>query len=281
MCRGWSRRAGIRGAGLVLAAALLAACATPLTVSQEKQLGAQVAMDMRRQIPLLADPVVDGYIEDMGREILTAAGPQPYTYRFFVVEDEEINAFAAPAGYVYVHTGTILKARNASELAGVLAHEIGHVVRRHIAENYGRSRSTSVLYRTAVLAASLFGGGAGAAAAQLGGGIAATAYLNSFGREAEMEADAFAVEVLPRAGYDPMGLLTFFRTIQAEGGAGVPTFLSSHPATEDRIAATRALIAAVPARADLRVNDGGRFEIIQHRVRLLTRRAGAGPARTP
>ena len=120
-----------------------------------------------------------------------------------MVEDEELNAFAAPAGHIYVHTGTILAARNASELAGVIAHEIGHVAYRHVANNYNRQRNTGILYQTGVLAAWLFGGGLGASAAQLGGGLAATAYLNQFGREAEMQADAFAVDAMPRAELGP------------------------------------------------------------------------------
>ena len=261
-------RRGIALAGL-MALSLLAGCGT-LTVPQEKMLGEEFSREIRREVILLRDSVVTGYVERIGQDIVKAAGPQPFAYHFYVVEDDEINAFAAPAGHVYVHTETILMARNVSELAGVIAHEVGHVVNRHIAENYGRQRNTGIAHQGLVLAAGAFGGSPAAGAANLGGVLAGTAYLNKFGRDAERESDAFAVEVMPRAGYDPIGLVTFFNTLRSESGSGGASFLSSHPATDERIEETRLLIAALPPRSDLRVDDSGRFEIIQRRVRLLT-----------
>jgi predicted Zn-dependent protease len=265
-----------RLAALACLAFPLAACA-PLSVQEEQRLGYQLARELRGQLVFVRDRVVADYVEDIGREILAAAPPQPFTYHFYVVEDVELNAFAAPAGYIYVHTGTILAARDASELTGVIAHEIGHVVHRHVANNYNRQRNTGLAYQVGVLAAAIFGGQLGASAAQLGGGLAATAYLNQFGREAEMEADAFAVDVMPRAEWDPRGLVTFFETIQRDGGPSGPTFLSSHPATADRIQATRARIEALPPDASLRQDDGGKLEIIQRRIEILT----GGGHRTP
>lgn len=265
-----------RAVAILLAAALLPGCATPLSIPQEQALGEEFARGIQREVVFVNDEVVSGYVERIGREMLQAAGPQPLNYHFYVIEDENINAFAGPGGYIYVHTETMLRARNVSELAGVVAHEVGHVVERHIAENYNRQRSTGLLYQFGVMLAGLFGGQLGAGLANIGGGLAATAYINSFGREAEMEADAFAVTVMARAGYDPRGLVTFFQVLQAEGGSGVPSFLSSHPATEDRIAATSALIREHGVRPGLRVDDGGRLEIIQRRIRLLTAQA-AGP----
>jgi predicted Zn-dependent protease len=267
-------------AGL-MALSLLGACGT-LTVPQEKQLGEEFSREIRREVILLRDPVVTGYVERIGQEIVRAAGPQPFAYHFYVVEDDEINAFAAPAGHVYIHTETILMARNVSELAGVIAHEVGHVVKRHIAENYGRQRNTGIAHQGFVLAAGALGGSPAAGAANLGGALAGTAYLNKFGRDAERESDAFAVEVMPMAGYDPIGLVTFFKTLRSESGSGGASFLSSHPATDERIEETRLMIAALPSRSDLRVDDSGRFEIIQRRVQLLTGEAiPRGESRSP
>jgi predicted Zn-dependent protease len=243
-------------------------CGT-LSVQQEQALGRQMAGEIRRGVVILPDRVVERYVREIGEEILRAAGPQPFEYRFYVIEDEDINAFAAPAGHIYIHTQTILVAENVSELAGVIAHEIGHVQRRHIAQNYNRQRNMGIGYQAAVLAAAIFGGGAAATAAQLGGGLAATAYLNSFGREAELEADTFAVETMPRAGYDPNGLVTFFETLRQEGGDRPADFLSSHPATADRAAAARAQIAAQPPAEGRRVHDNGRLEIIQRRIEIV------------
>jgi len=261
------RRARV-AAGLCLALGL-PACA-PLSIPEEQQLGRQMSRELRGQLVFVRDPIVVDYISDLGEGILAAAGRQPFEYHFYVVEDQELNAFAAPAGHVYVNTGTILAARNASELAGVMAHEIGHVAHRHVANNYNRQRNTGILYQAGVLAAWMFGGGMGASAAQLGGGLAATAYLNTFGREAEMQADAFAVDAMPRANWDPNGLVTFFKTLDAQGGPNVPTFLSSHPATDERIEATTTRITELTPDGSLRVDDGGKLAIIQRRIEILT-----------
>jgi predicted Zn-dependent protease len=253
------------GALLVL---LSLGCAT-LTIPQERRLGEQVQSQVRAEVDLLRDPVVDEYVASIGRAIVRAAGPQPFDYHFYVVAADEINAFALPAGYIYMHTETILRARNVSELAGVMAHEVGHVAKRHIAHNYNRQRGTGMLHQAVVLGAGLAGGGAAAGAANLAGGLAGTAYLNSFTREAEAEADDFAVDVMPRAGYDPRGMVTFFQTLKEEGGPSVPEFLSSHPTSASRIQATSERIARTPIPASARAEDGGRLEIIQRRIRLV------------
>jgi predicted Zn-dependent protease len=254
------------GSTLLLLAVLLPACAT-LSVGEERRLGEQIAQQLRGELVFIHDEVVLDYIEGIGGDIVRAAGPQPFTYHFAVVEDDEINAFAGPAGYVYIHSETILRARNASELAGVLAHEIGHVVLRHIAQNYEQQRKAGTLLQAGVLAASVFGYGG---LANLGGGLATMAVLNSFSRADEGEADEFAIGVLPKAGYDPNGLLSVLEVVGTTEAAGQSGFFSSHPATEDRVAETTALIAAEPPTPGLRVTDRGRLEIIKRRILLLT-----------
>lgn len=277
--RGSRARRAARGVGLLLLLAWVPACG-PISVQQERQLGSQVARQARQELPFVRDRVVVGYVRSIGEDIVQAAGPQPFDYHFYVVDDPDINAFAAPAGYIYVHTGTILAARDVSELAGVIAHEVGHVARRHIAKNYNRQRNTGIVYQLGVLAASLFGGGYAGQAASVGGSIAAQAYLNDFSREDERDADAFGVAVLPRAGYDPNGLVTFFETIQRESGAG-GGFLSSHPATTERIRNTRAMIRKIDLDETLRRDDGGKLELIHRRIRLLTGAVGPEPAPGP
>jgi len=272
--------AGRRRLAACLAALGLAlACATP-TPRQEAQLGAQLHDQLRREAWLLEDPVVSRYLDDLGRRIAEAAGPSENGYRFFVVVDAEVNAFAAPGGNVYVHTGTLLAARNVAELSGVLAHEVGHVARRHVAQNTGRRRAVNTARQVGVIAGAVAAGPAGASAASLLGGLASLAALNSFGREAERDADAFAVEVLPRAGYDPEGVVTFFQTLMRQSGeAPSGEFLSDHPATQERIDETRRAIDALELPANLRSDDGGRLEIIQRRIQLLTGAAPPVPAR--
>jgi predicted Zn-dependent protease len=270
------RRNCWRSAAAAVALLALGAGCSTLSVSDERRLGDQFDREARRQFRFVGDPVVNDYVSHIGNQIVRAIGPQPFEFRFHVIDDPEINAFAGPAGHIYVNTGTIERAANVSELAGVLAHEIGHVALRHVAQNYEKQQAASVGHEVLVLGAGMVAGTAGATAADLFGGLGTMAVLNTFGRDAERQADDFAVQVLPRAGYDPRGLPSFFETLVAQGGPKVPTFLSSHPAPAERLETTRAEIASATLPPDLRVEDGGRLEIIQERIQLLTGREPTG-----
>jgi predicted Zn-dependent protease len=260
-----------RSRGLCAALLLLvSACATgPLTLEEEGELGREAEQQARRKFHFVRDEVVVGYVAGLGEDLLRAMGPQPFDYDFYVIEDEELNAFAMPGGIIYVHTGLILKARNVSELVGVMGHEIGHVYHRHLAENYRRQRNTGLARQAGVLLTGVFLGGYAARAADLLSGVGALAYLNTFSRDAEREADAFAVGVLPKAGYDPTGVVTFFATMMRQAGDGAGGFLSSHPATQERIDNANAAITAQHLPGTLRQDDDGKLEIMQHRIRLL------------
>lgn len=246
---------------------LLAAACAPLSVDQERSLGADFSRDFNRRTALVRDPAVTRYVSAISRRLLKHAGPQPFTYRFHIVPNAGINAFAAPAGYIYLYTGTILEARNVSELAGVMAHEIGHVARRHVANNFNRAVATNILHQAGIVAAEITAGPRAGNAARTLGGLAAMGYLNTFSREAEHEADAFAVQLLFKAGYDPRGLVTFFETLKGKGGPSTPAFLSSHPATSVRIARTRRMIEGLPRDARLERHDNGRLEQVQDLLR--------------
>jgi predicted Zn-dependent protease len=245
-------------------------CGT-LTVTEEEELGGETARELARELDFVTDAHVVGYVESIGAAIAAAAGPLPYRFRFHVVQDDALNAFALPAGHIYVNTGIVLEAANVSELAGVLAHEVGHVARRHVAHNYRRQRNTGILTELAGIAAAVLVGGPAAQGGQMVGELAAVTWLNTFTREAEIEADAFAVEVLPRAGYHPGGLVTFFETLREQAGAQPPEFLSSHPATESRIEHTAALLAQASLAPGLIVRDDGALQLIQRRIVLLER----------
>ena len=275
-----SLRAGLRPAcGALAAAGLLVAsgCAT-LTPQDESRLGAQMHYQIQYDTPLLHDEVVAAYVANLGQRIAAAAPESATGYRFYVVVDGDINAFAGPGGYVYVNTGTILKARNVSELAGVMAHEIGHVAKRHVAKNVERRQTADTVRQVGTVAGAVAMGAAGATAANLIGGAASLAALNSFGRDAEREADAFAAEVMPQAGYDPEGLVTFFHTLigEATPGSSGASFLSDHPATQERIAEARKAIDAQSLPDGLAQDDNGRLEIIQRRIQILTGAAAPG-----
>jgi predicted Zn-dependent protease len=259
--------AALRGAAVLAALVVSLGCGT-LSIPEERSLGEQINRQVRSEANLIKDRVVWDYVRKIGHRIVAASGEQPFTYSFYVVDDDSINAFALPAGYIYIHSETILAARNVAELAGVIAHEVGHVVRRHVAKNYRRQQGVGSLYRIGVYAASLLFGGLAGSAANLGGGLAAVAYLNTYGRDAEREADAFAVDVMPRAGYDPEGLVTFFKTMLTEGSGAPAAWLSSHPTTDERIENTQRLVDQTPLPEGLQRHDD-RLPIIQRRIGIL------------
>ena len=274
-----SRKNGRRSlarVGLAIFLLLPGAC-THLPPEREQLLGHEFHAALSRELPLLVDPVVQRYVDDIGERLLVAAELDPAPYRFHVVVHPSPNAFAAPGGHVYLHTGALLAAHDVSELAGVLAHEIGHVAGRDVAENWERRQDAARAQRVGVVAAGLTAGPLAAGAANVLGGLGGLAVLNSFSREDERAADDFAVEILPRAGYDPRGLAGFFETLLRDHAGRPPGLLASHPDTAERVARTRERIdesgTPVPERSD----DGGRLEIIQRRIELLTG-AGRDPA---
>jgi predicted Zn-dependent protease len=263
-----TRNDALRRALCLTIAALLAACAKP-TLQDEEEIGRQQATQVRQQLLVLHDDVVSNYIDDIGQRLVQAAGPQPFEYTFTVVQDDTLNAFAGFGGQIYVHTGMITRTRNVSELAGVLGHEVGHVVKRHMADNYQRAQNAGLLQNAAVIGA-IFGG-VNPGAVDLLGDLATIGLLNSFSREAEIEADEFAVDLLPRAGYDPEGIVTMFELLTAsEGQRRGAKFFTDHPASPERAEKTRTLIASKALPATLKKDDNGRLEIIQSRIRLLT-----------
>ena len=260
-----------RISALCAAGLVLSACA-PLTVQEEKQLGREVQRQVRQQTQFVRDPVTVNYIRDMGDRLVDAAPPSPFEFRFYVVEDEQLNAFAVPGGAIYVHSGLIQRTADASELAGVLAHEIGHVTSRHVAQMARRGRNTGIVQQVfTVLFAILTGSQIGAQAGQMMTGMAAQAYMSTYTQDAELEADRLAIGTMIKAGYDPNGMVTMFETLKREsaGSMSMPLVLSSHPAPHERIQAARALIAARQPIAGVRRDDGGKLEIIQQRLELI------------
>jgi predicted Zn-dependent protease len=235
-----------------------------LTVEQERQLGERFSLQVEREMRIVRDPVVVDYVRGMGRRLAAASGPQPFQFTFNVVDDADVNAFAGPGGYIYVHTGLLLKARNASELAAVMAHEISHVTLRHISRAVARQEQAAGLGALVQIATDSQTLGR---VADVGASIMNLRY----DRKAEADADYNGILLMRRAGYDPRGMITMFQLLQREGSAGGGGFLSSHPATDDRIENIRRIIASLPPERGLITNDG-RLSAIQARLRGGTSR---------
>jgi predicted Zn-dependent protease len=248
----------------------LSACATVgqlniVSEPQELEMGAQFASELDKELAYIEDPDIVGYIDGLGQSIARVSQRNYIPYRFKVVNTDEVNAFAVPGGYLFVNRGLIETADTECELAGVLGHEIGHVVGRHSA------RQITQQYGISAIAGLLLGQNP-SMLAQATAKIAATGAILSYSRDMESEADHYGVQELYDAGIDPSGLASFFdKLVQLRGGAGggkLEQFFSTHPDPGVRAGTVRAQIAKLPPKASLR-KDSPRFQEIKAKVKKL------------
>jgi peptidase M48-like protein len=200
------------------------------TIEQEIQIGRQSVPEVERALPLLpADHPMSKYIASLGQKLAASAPGYRFPYTFKVVREKSVNAFALPGGPIYVHTGLIELATE-SELAGVMGHEISHVVMRHSTRQ--ASRQMKAQLPLAILGGMLGAtvGGAVGSLAQMGMSITAGSVFMKYSRDAEIEADMVGAQIMYDAGYDPQAVVSFFNKMKAQGESrGGPQFLSSHP----------------------------------------------------
>jgi Zn-dependent protease with chaperone function len=198
---------------------------------QDVEMGRQVAADAEKQLAMLNDRRVNDYLNRLGQRLASKAPGEKYPYQFKAVNDDGINAFALPGGFLYINRGTIEAADNEAQLAGVIGHEIAHVALRH-----GTNQASKAYAAQAPLA--LLGGilGSGSVAgvlAQIGAGFAANSVLLKYSRDAERQADIIGTQILYDNEYDPRAIAQFFEKL--EGESRPPEFFSSHPNPENRI----------------------------------------------
>ncbi|MGV3743487.1 MAG: M48 family metalloprotease [Burkholderiaceae bacterium] len=216
-----------------------------LSPVMERRLGEQIMRDIRRNRDYLDDAVVLEYLNNFGAGLIAARpevrGEADYDFFFFPVRDPMLNAFALPGGFIGVHSGLLLAAQTESELASVLAHEIGHVSQRHIARMIGNQKQDALIPLATMILGALAASSSPdlAAASIMGGqGLAIQRQLN-FSRDAEREADRIGLQILQEGGFDASGMTAFFGRIQTASRAyndSLPAYLRSHPMTTERIA---------------------------------------------
>jgi predicted Zn-dependent protease len=226
---------------LFLSAVFVAALAAQTTITAPKnkyspaddvQAGREAAAQVEKELPILRDETVTAYVDTIGRRILSAT-PSKYRhaefrYTFKVVDAKEINAFALPGGPTYFNSGMIIAAGNEAQVAGVMAHEISHVLLRH-----GTAQATKATpYALGQLAGAILGAIVGGKKGELiteGTQLGIGAAFLRFPREYEKQADLLGAQLMARAGYDPREMANMFRTIAASSGSGGPEWLSDHP----------------------------------------------------
>jgi len=208
----------------------LAPCKNDYTPEQQIELGKKAAQQVYAEMPVLPDSSpVTKYIQKLGAKLAAQAPGYKWPYNFHVVNVAEINAFALPGGTVFVNLGAIQAAANEAQLAGVMAHEISHVVLQHSVCNAVKQQKVGLIAGLGQLAAGVLLGGAAGQIAQEGIGLTAGLGFLKMSRGAEKEADLMGAGILYDAGYDPHGMTQFFETIQSKYGEGGAQFLSDHP----------------------------------------------------
>ena len=219
--------------------------------AQDVELGRRAAAELREELPIVRDRQTVAYVARIGQRLVAAIPDrfrQPqFRYTFQVVDRRDINAFALPGGPIYVNRGMLDAASNDGQVAGVIAHEISHVVLRHATAQATKAQKFQLGALAGQLLGSLVGGRTGAVIAQ-GSQIGIGTYFLKYSREDERDADRLGAQIMARAGFDPRDMANMFQTIARRGGAGGPEWLSDHPNPTNRYAAINQEAALLRAR---------------------------------
>ena len=235
---------------------------------QDVDVGQQTSREAERQLPILNDARANNYLNNLGRQLSSRAPGYQYPYRFKVVNEKAINAFALPGGYVYINRGVLEAADNEAQLAGVIAHEISHVALRHGTNQ--ASKSTVAQMPLAILGGILGNNSTGAALAQLGVGFTVNSILLKYSRDAESQADIMGTQILYDSGYDPRAMGQFFQKIQTEGAGGRPIeFFSNHPNPDNRMARVNEEVNRLGGPPNGFRSDSRQFQDIKRYVQSL------------
>ena len=210
------------------------------SIQEEVELGREFNVLIRTQFPVIYDPVINGYLNDLLHRISSSMPPQPFSLSISLIKDKSLNAFAAPAGYLFLHTGLILAMEQEAELAGVIAHELAHVSQRHLAERIGQSKLIALGTLAGMLAGAMLGGtgdlGQAVSMGSVAGGQAAAL---KYTRDNEREADQIGLNYLMGSGFNGRGMLQSFKRIQEHnllGGVNrPPDYMLTHPGIPERI----------------------------------------------
>ena len=241
------------------------------TPEQDVQLGRQAAAEVRQQMPILNDERTEDLIERIGRrladEIPREFDEPAFRYSFDVVNMRDINAFALPGGPMFLNRGMIEAATSEGEVAGVMAHELAHVVLRHGTAQATKGQKFQIGAIAGQVLGAIVGGRTGSVIAQ-GSEFGLGAYFLKYSREYEREADLLGAQMMARAGYDPRQMANMFRTIQRQGGNRGPEWLSSHPDPGNRFEAINreASMLEIESRSD----SPTEFRNVQARLRGMS-----------
>jgi len=256
--------------GVVIMAMIAASCgsgggiagsASNMSLDQEWQLGNQMAAQVQQQVHLVNDPQALAYLRQVGERLHAQTPLADRPFDFEIVADPSVNAFSIPGGHIYVNQGLIGAVDKADELAAVMAHEIAHVVARHVLKQIDQQQEISAV------GAILLGQNPGALQ-QILAQIIAGGAMARFSRADEKQADDIGLDIMYRANYDPHGMLDMFSKLLAMGGSGggaASRFFADHPGTQDRINDIQGKMGNYPSKPGMTVDDEG-FHAMKSRV---------------
>lgn len=248
-----------------------------LSEKQERTIGNRVMREVRVDPAFVDDPEVSDYVKSLGNRLLAAADPPRRPIEFFVVQDDSINAFALIGGHIGLHTGLILLTRNEAELAGVVGHEVAHILQRHQSRLHQSQGKYQLASLAALALAILASRGSGSQSSQIteaavvsASAIAIQGQLD-YTREHEREADRVGITLLDRSGYDPRGMVTFFERMQRANRLSefksAPSYLRTHPLTVERIADMQSRVEQMPAKL---VPDSFEYRLARAKLRAAS-----------
>jgi predicted Zn-dependent protease len=245
-----------------------------MTIKEEKEMGDKLALEIQRTVAMINDPLIKAYVDEIGRRLLVEADDHRFDYHFYVVNESEPNAFAIPGGHIFVSSGLIRFVDTEDELAGVMGHEIGHSVLRHIDKAIDRAKRLSLLTLAAIIAGAFLsakssnGGGTTLAGGAMG---MAEALMLKYSRSNEEEADQRGMKYMSEAGYDPRAMVTFLKKIyrlERASSPDIPTYLETHPGIDDRITYLSNIFMFTPYSLGAHPPAAGDLEKIQIRLFL-------------
>jgi len=251
-----------------------------LTTKQERELGKKLLLFVKKHYVLIEDPSIVNYVNRIGQQIVVQLPASPFDFHFYILKEDVYNAFAAPAGHVLINSGLLAAMESEEELAGIVAHEIAHVLCRHISKQIERQKKIGLATLAGVLTGIFLGGSATTAGAITTSSIAAGQSLSlKYSRENETEADQVGLKYLTKAGYGGGGLLKILQKIRAKRWFGpeyIPSYLSTHPAIETRMAYLDTWIQTHPEAAkSVRPVDPTGFPKVRTKLIALYGDAGA------
>jgi Peptidase family M48 len=241
------------------------------TPAQDVEIGQQAAKEVEQQLPRLRDGDIESFVDRIGRRLVQVMPSElehrEFRYSFNVINVREINAFALPGGPMYVNRGMIQAAAVEGEIAGVMAHELSHVILRHGTAGATKQQPFAIGAIAGAIAGAIIGGRVGQVVAQ-GSQFGLGTYFLRYSREYEKQADLLGVQLMARAGYNPIDLVHIFQTIEKQGGGSGPQFMSDHPNPGNREAYITE--EASHLRIEGRTGDSREFARVQDALRSMS-----------